>query len=152
MSEEAESEGSFNTVTWIFVILYLILNWGAMDWVDMITLVEDRKELFLRTVVYTFPLNLSFGFSFILAISVKKYKQWHFLMSALFFTIITDLFNIFGWLKPAVDTSRGEEPYRRVYYLLVEYFEHYGLFDFLSSILIALYFTYVWHYEIRGAK
>lgn len=152
MSAKDESEDSFNVVNWIFIVLFLIFNWGAMEWIDIATLIQDRKELFLEKIVFTLPLNLSFGFAFILAFSVKKYKHLHFAISTLFFTIITTVFNSYGWLKPAIKINDSSTPLRRSYHLLLEYFDYFGLFDFLSALLIAIYFTYVWHSEIFEKK
>ncbi|GAB5523442.1 MAG: hypothetical protein Roseis2KO_13140 [Roseivirga sp.] len=152
MSEEAEEGGSFNIVTWIFVVLFLVFNWGAMDWVDAATLIHDREELFIEKIIYTLPLNLSFAFAFILASSVKRYNNWHFGINAFFFMVITDVFNRKGWLKPPVKIERSGLWPTRTYHLVLEYFDHFGTFDFLSALLIALYFTYYWHFEIMEKK
>ncbi len=147
MSNEETSDGS-DVVSWIFVVLFLIFHWGSMDWVDVATLIHDRKELLLEKFIYTLPLNLSFGFAFILATSVKRYTKWHFLANSVFFTIITGVFNAKGWLNPAIEISNSGTMYMRTYHLLLEYFDHFGLFDFLCSLLIAIYLTYYWHVKI----
>lgn len=150
MSEEQKSEITFNQVTWFFVILLVMIHWGALDSEDVAYAIDNRKRLFIQNILYTLPLNLSLTFAFILATSVKRYRVSHLLITSFFFYWSTKFFNHYGWLSPEIPIDSSSSMISQAFRLLVEYFKHFQLFNFLSAILIGIYFTYFWHHKIMG--